>query len=164
MFAGLFALGAGCGAPAEKSTIPEQNDSAAVPAAKPSSPAKKTADEKKPAPEDPVAKQAAAFCNHAVEDSVMQPLDQLDKKHISACLIAIRPAINQECGKGAAKEIILKIIVDKSGEVTGAFPIGNGADSPEAACITNKVKAVKFPRFIAVPQQVIEKYPFKITP
>ena len=65
---------------------------------------------------------------------------------------------------GVPKEVVMKIIVDKAGTVTGAFAVGDNCDCPEAACITEKVKAVVFPKFKAQGQQVIEKYPFKIEP
>jgi hypothetical protein len=111
---------------------------------------------------DSQAEQAALFCSHEIKKSDLQPPDMLNKKQINSCLIAIRPQIQQECSKGVAKEIIVKIILDKSGTVKGAFSVGDSADSAEANCIVSKVKEVVFPKFKAVNQQIIEKYPFKI--
>jgi len=113
-------------------------------------------------PKDPQAEAAAKYCAHAIEKAETQPPDALDRKKIQACLTAIRPQMKAKCSKGVDREIILKIIVEKTGAVSDAFAIGDGADSPEAACVSEMVKAVQFPKFKASAQQVIKKYPFKI--
>lgn len=113
-------------------------------------------------PNDPQAEAAAKYCAHAIEKAETQPPDALDRKKIQACLTAIRPQMKAKCSKGVDREVILKIIVDKSGAVSDAFAIGDGADSPEAACVSEMVKAVQFPKFKASAQQVIKKYPFNI--
>ena len=114
------------------------------------------------APKDPQAEAATNYCEHAIEKAKTQPPDALDRKKIQACLTAIRPQIKAKCSKGVDREVVLKIIVEKSGAVSDAFAIGDGADSPEATCVSELVKEVKFPQFKASAQQVIKKYPFKI--
>lgn len=114
------------------------------------------------APVDKEAEQAQAFCEHAVKKSVLQPPDALSRKQIMACLTAVRPALNKDCSKGIGREVVLKLVIDKSGDVVEAFPVGDAADSPQAACVADIVKQVKFPMFKGSAQQVIEKYPFKL--
>jgi len=113
-------------------------------------------------PPDPTADAARNYCEHAVAEAVLQPPDALSRKQIQACLTALRPRLNGECGKGAPREIVLKIVVDKSGAVSDAFGVGDGADSPEAACAAEIVKTALFPQFKGTAQQVIEKYPFTL--
>jgi hypothetical protein len=117
-----------------------------------------------PLPADPQAEQAARFCEHAISRSEVQPPDSLDRKQIAACLTAIKPRMQQKCSKGIAREVVLKIIVEKTGEVSDAFGLGDGADSPEASCVAELVKGVRFPQFKGAAQQVISKYPFTLTP
>ena len=114
------------------------------------------------APVDKEAEQAQAFCEHAVAKSVNQPPDALSRKQIMACLTAARPALNKDCSKGIGREVVLKLVIDKSGDVIDAFPVGAAADSPQAGCVAEIVKQVKFPMFKGSSQQVIEKYPFKL--
>ena len=114
------------------------------------------------APADKEAEQAQAFCEHAVTKSINQPPDALSRKQIMACLTAVRPALNKDCSRGIGREVVLKLVIDKSGEVIDAFPVGDAADSPQAACVADIVKNVKFPMFKGSSQQVIEKYPFKL--
>jgi hypothetical protein len=113
-------------------------------------------------PADEEAEQAQAFCEHAVAKSINQPPDALSRKQIMACLTAVRPALNKDCSKGIGREVVLKLVIDKSGDVIDAFPVGDAADSPQAGCVAEIVKQVKFPMFKGSSQQVIEKYPFKL--
>ena len=113
-------------------------------------------------PPDALADSARVYCEHDVKESVIQPPDALSRKQIQACLTAIRPRLNAECGKGVPREIILKIVVNKTGAVGEAFAVGDGADSPEATCAAGIVKGVVFPQFKGSQQQLIEKYPFTI--
>ena len=53
----------------------------------------------------------------------------------------------------------MKIIIEKSGNVINAFPVGDAADCPEAVCVADAVKKAVFPKFKGQTQQVI-KYPF----
>jgi hypothetical protein len=112
-------------------------------------------------PASPKEQQAKAYCDNEVERATLQPPDILSRKQIQACLIGQMPQI-RTCGKGVKREVVLKIVIDKSGEVANAFPVGDAADSPEAACVAEKVTGLKFPQFKATAQQVIEKYPFEI--
>ena len=114
------------------------------------------------APVDKEAEQAQAFCEHAVNKSIIQPPDALSRKQIMACLTALRPALNKDCSKGIGREVVLKLVIDKTGDVVEAFPVGDAADSPQATCVADIVKQVKFPMFKGSAQQVIEKYPFKL--
>ncbi len=114
------------------------------------------------APVDKEAEQAEAFCEHAVKKSINQPPDALSRKQIMACLTAVRPALDKDCSKGIGRKVVLKLVIDKSGDVVDAFPVGDAADSPQAACVADIVRQVKFPRFKGSAQQVIEKYPFKL--
>jgi len=113
------------------------------------------------APASPKEEQAQKFCANAVEKAALQPPDTLSRKQIQACLIGAMPEI-RTCGKGVKREVVLKIVLDKSGAVGNAFPVGDAADSPEATCVAEKVSAVKFPQFKGAAQQVIEKYPFEL--
>jgi hypothetical protein len=109
---------------------------------------------------DEQAAQAQKKCESEIEKAVLQPPDALEKVHVHACLIGARPEWSK-CGKGVAREITLKIIVEKTGEVSSAFAVGEGADGPEASCVAEVVQGVKFPQFKASPQQTL-KYPFKL--
>ena len=113
-------------------------------------------------PDDDLADAARIYCEHSVAESALQPPDALSRKQIQACLLAIRPKLNAQCGKGVPREIVLKIIVNKTGAVGDAFAVGAGADSPEATCAAGLVKSVVFPQFKGSTQQLIEKYPFNI--
>ena len=123
-----------------------------------------SAETAKKAKPDKKAEEAKAFCEHEIKKSSVKPVELLNKKQISACLIALRPAINAQCAKGVEREIVLKIIVGNEGTVVGAFPVGDGADSEEASCVAKLVRPAAFPAFTGKEQQVIEKYPFKIQP
>jgi hypothetical protein len=112
-------------------------------------------------PKDKKAEQARKYCEHSIAKSEVQPPDRLSRKPIMACLTALRPEI-AECGQGVPRELILKIIVGKDGTVKSTFPVGDGADCPEAACVQEVVSRAKFPRFKGSTQQVIEKYPFEL--
>lgn len=114
--------------------------------------------------DDETAANAKQYCDNEVKKGTQNPVALLDKKQISACLIALRPTIKAECTKNVKREIVLKIIIGKDGSVVGAFPVGDGADSVEAACVAEKVKPAIFPSFTAKEQIVIEKYPFEIEP
>ena len=109
---------------------------------------------------DEQAQQAQKKCESGIEKAVLQPPDALEKVHVHACLIGVRPDW-AKCSKGVARELTLKIIVEKTGEVSSAFAVGEGADSPEAGCVAEVVQGVKFPQFKAAPQQTL-KYPFKL--
>jgi len=109
---------------------------------------------------DEQADQAQKKCDSEIEKAVLQPPDTLEKVHVHACLIGARPEW-AKCGKGVARELTVKIIVEKTGQVSSAFPIGEGADSPEATCVAEVVQKVKFPQFKAAAQQTL-KYPFKL--
>lgn len=113
---------------------------------------------------DKKAAEAKTFCEHEIAKSGSKPFDLLNKKQVAACLLALRPQINAQCAKGVEKEIILKIIIGSDGKVIGAFPVGDGADSQEASCVSNIVRPAVFPSFNSREQQVIEKYPFSIQP
>ncbi len=113
-------------------------------------------------PDDPQAEQATKYCEHSINKSVNQPPDSLDRKQIQACLTAIRPQMKAKCSKGIKRSLVLKIIVEKTGTVGDAFALGDGADSPEASCVAEMVKEVKFPQFKGSAQQVIQKYPFEL--
>ncbi len=115
-------------------------------------------------PKDETAEQAKKYCDNEVEKSDTQPPDSLNRKQIQACLTSIRPILNAKCAKGVEKEIVLKVIIEKTGSVSGAFAVGDSADCPEAACVSEQVTKVVFPKFKAKQQQVIEKYPFKLGP
>ncbi|MFO8070694.1 MAG: hypothetical protein R6V85_02360 [Polyangia bacterium] len=112
-------------------------------------------------PRDEKAEQARKYCEHSIARSEVQPPDRLSRKAIMACLTALRPEIG-ECGQGVPRELILKIIVNKDGTVRSTFPVGEGADCPEAACVQKVVSEAEFPRFKGSAQQVIEKYPFEL--
>lgn len=109
---------------------------------------------------DEQASQAQKKCEAEIEKATLQPPDALEKIHVHACLIGVRPEWSK-CGKGVARELTLKIIVEKTGDVSSAFAVGEGADYPEAACVAEVVTGVKFPQFKAAPQQTL-KYPFKL--
>jgi len=109
---------------------------------------------------DEQAEQAKKKCESEQEKAVLQPPDTLQKVQVHACLIGARPEWSK-CSKGVARELTLKIIVEKTGAVSSAFAVGEGADSPEAGCVAEVVKEVKFPQFKAAPQQTL-KYPFKL--
>ncbi|MBN2339983.1 MAG: hypothetical protein JXX29_09230 [Deltaproteobacteria bacterium] len=113
---------------------------------------------------DETAEKAKQFCEREVAKSAQTPVEMLDKKQISACLIAVRPEIQTECAKGVKREIVLKIIVGNDGSVVGAFPVGDGADSAEATCAAERVKPIKFPAFTGKEQMTIEKFPFEVGP
>lgn len=112
-------------------------------------------------PASPQEQQAKKYCDNEVDKAALQPPDALSRKQIQACLIGLTPQV-RTCGKGVKREVVLKIVVDKSGAVANAFPVGDAADSPEATCVADKVKGLKFPQFKGSAQQVIEKYPFEI--
>jgi hypothetical protein len=109
---------------------------------------------------DEQAEQAAKKCQSEIEKAVLQPPDALSKVQVNACLIGARPEWSK-CSKGIARDLTLKIIVEKTGEVSSAFAVGEGADGPEAACVGEVVSGVAFPVFKGSPQQTL-KYPFKI--
>jgi len=113
-------------------------------------------------PKDEQAESARGFCEHDVKAAELQPPDALSRKQIMACITALRPQIKNDCAKNAPRDITLKIIIDKSGKVTEAFPIGDGADSPEASCAAGIVKTAVFPAFKGALQQVIQKYPLSV--
>lgn len=113
-------------------------------------------------PKDAQAEAARQFCEHDVKAAGLQPPDSLSRKQIVACITALRPKINAECAKSAPREVLLKIVIDRSGAVAEAFPIGDAADSPEAACAAGIVRTAVFPHFKGAPQQVIQKYPLTI--
>ena len=56
---------------------------------------------------------------------------------------------------------IIKIVVEKTGQVSNAFPIGDTADSTDAKCVAEIVKNVTFPKFKGKNQQIL-KYPFTL--
>ena len=129
----------------------------------PPSAAAAPAEEKKATPkQDKQAAQAEKFCAHEIEKSQSAPGDSLNRKQIQACLVALRPQIAKDCDKGVKRDITLKIIITKEGAVTGAIAIGDNADSAEAQCIVEKVKATSFPAFTGKETQEVEKYPFPI--
>ena len=112
------------------------------------------------AKEDPKVAQASNRCQKEIRESELQPPDLLAPIQIHACLYAIRPQI-AACSQGVKRDITLKVIIEKTGEVANAFPIGDTADCPEARCVEQAVKEVKFPKFKGLLQQVI-KYPFTL--
>jgi hypothetical protein len=109
---------------------------------------------------DEQAEQAAKKCASEIEKAVLQPPDALAKVQVNACLIGARPEWSK-CGKGVARDLTLKIIVEKTGDVSSAFAVGEGADGPEAACVAEVVTGVKFPQFKGTAQQTL-KYPFTL--
>ncbi|MBN2529501.1 MAG: hypothetical protein JXR76_24145 [Deltaproteobacteria bacterium] len=117
---------------------------------------------------DKKAEEAGKYCAHEIETAKNTPNELLNKKQIGGCLLALRPQIRTDCAKnlppGGKKEVVLKIIIGKDGNVVGVFPIGDNADSAEATCVAGKVKPVSFPQFTAKDQQVVEKYPFSVEP
>ncbi len=115
-----------------------------------------------PAPVDKKAEQAKAYCENEIEKSINQPPDTLSKKQIMACFTAIRSELAHKCRRTSDREIVLKVVVDKTGSISDAFAVGASADFPEAECVCERVKEVKMPQFKGVGQQVIEKFPFKL--
>jgi hypothetical protein len=113
-------------------------------------------------PKDAQAEAAQTFCAHDIKAAELQPPDALTRKQIMACITAIRPQLKAQCAKSAPRDIVLKIVIEKTGKVLEAFAIGDGADSPEATCAAGLVKAVQFPQFKGAPQQVIQKYPMSV--
>jgi hypothetical protein len=109
---------------------------------------------------DEQAQQAQKKCEAEIEKATLQPPDSLAAVQVHACLIGARPEWSK-CDKGVARELTLKIIVEKTGAVSSAFPVGDGADCPEAKCVADAVSAVKFPQFKGTTQQTL-KYPFKL--
>ncbi|MCK9523263.1 MAG: hypothetical protein M0R76_09500 [Proteobacteria bacterium] len=170
----LFTLSAlGCGAPpqvassAEASPPPPATTEtpAATPAPDANTDTEGASDDNcgtDAAPEDDKATRAAAFCAREIEKTAEAPVEQLERKQIGACLIALRPEILTDCAQETSRDVFIKIIIASSGEVTNAFAVGDAADTPEAACVVEKVKGVRFPAFSATPQKVVEKFPFKL--
>ncbi len=160
LFLPLFTGCGGAGSTAvNEADEPVLTAPATAPVNHPATAAGKPAEPEKP---DEQAIAADAWCRKAVESSAAAPVEMLEKKDINACLVAIRPVIRKDCSQGVKKEIILKIIIAKDGSVTGAIPTGDAADSTEARCIVDRVKAVTFPAFTAKDTLVIEKYPFAL--
>lgn len=146
----------GCGSTQKTtSTVAEDNGSPNVAAASDAKAAQET---------DKKAAEARTFCELEVKKSGSKPFELLSKKQVAACLLALRPEINAQCAKSVERDIILKIIIGSDGKVVGAFPVGDGADSEEASCVTKIVRPAVFPRFSSREQQVIEKYPFHLQP
>lgn len=140
-------LGCGSASPnVENQAAGPQNDSSFGAAAK--------------AQSDPKVAEAAQRCAMEIEQAEMQPPDQLSKLQIAACMYASTPEV-QKCSKDAPVEIVLKVVVNKDGSVANAFPVGDSADSPEAGCVAEVIKGVKFPKFKGLTQQNI-KYPFTV--
>ena len=162
----IITLLAGCGStPPKTATIPDESGDAAVKAApqtKDDNASASDSNKKQDTSVDKVAEQADAYCKNEIKKGAQKPFDLLDKKQIKACIIAVRPKIKTQCDKGVKKEIILKIVVAKDGTVSGAFAIGDGADSDESQCVAEQIKSASFPAFSSKETQVIEKYPFTI--
>ncbi len=112
------------------------------------------------AAEDPKVTEAGERCESEKKKSELQPPDQLAPIMVHACIYAVRPEV-AECTKGPKREVVVKIIVEKTGEVSNAFPIGDSADTMEAKCVAEAVKGVLFPKFKGMTQQVL-KYPFTL--
>ncbi len=110
------------------------------------------------AAEDPKVKEAKDRCDAEIKQSDLQPPDQLSKMMVHACIYAVRPEA-AKCTRGPKREIVVKIVVDKTGEVSNAFAIGDTADGLEAKCVAEVIKGVTFPKFKALTQQIL-KYPF----
>ncbi|MBN2802051.1 MAG: hypothetical protein JXR91_03035 [Deltaproteobacteria bacterium] len=142
------------------SALPSEEGDASVASEVTSSAQKTKNDKSAAAPKDEQAEAADKFCKNEIEKSKNEPVELLDKKQIKSCIVALRPAIKAECDKGVKKELIMKIVINKDGSVSGAFAIGDGADCEEATCIAEKIKSASFPAFTAKETQVIEKYPF----
>ncbi len=120
---------------------------------------KTAADNEQPA-DDPKVGEASTRCTKEIDASEIQPPDQLASIQVHACLYAVRPKI-AACAKGYKRDVVIQIIVEKTGTVLNAFPKGDTADSPEAKCVAGIVKDVTFPKFKGKMQQVI-KYPFVV--
>lgn len=114
--------------------------------------------EVKKAEEDPKVKEASDRCAKEIKESEMQPPDALEAIQVHACMYSIKAKV-AACSGGIKREVTLKIIIEKTGKVLNAFPVGGTADCPEAKCIADAVKEVAFPKFKGQTQQVI-KYPF----
>ncbi len=109
---------------------------------------------------DPKLEEAKNRCDQEIKKSELQPPDTLTTIQVHACIYAIKPEI-AKCTTGPKREVTLKIVVEKTGDVSNAFPIGDTADCPEAKCIADAVKGIAFPKFKAQNQQII-KYPFTL--
>lgn len=151
----VFVLSFSCGAPAETAPMESMSELKSMPAtaAPAKAPAVKTVEI------DETAQKAALYCEHEVKKSLETPLEGLTRKHISACMMSMRPVLSKECASDIKKEITLKIIIASDGSVTGCFATGASADFPEAQCVSEKVKEITFPAFVGEEPLIIEKYP-----
>lgn len=110
--------------------------------------------------DDPKVREALSRCDQEVATAELQPPDTLSAVQIKACLYALNGQTAQ-CGKAQKKQIALKVIIEKTGQVSNAFAVGDGSDSPEAACVINVVKRGKFPKFKVVDPAVV-KFAFTV--
>ncbi|MCP4674876.1 MAG: hypothetical protein GY854_05080 [Deltaproteobacteria bacterium] len=112
------------------------------------------------AAEDPKVKEARERCDAEITQSDLQPPDQLSKLMVHACIYATRPEV-AKCTRGPKREIVIKIVVEKTGEVSNAFAVGDTADGLEAKCVAEVVGDITFPKFKGLTQQIL-KYPFTL--
>lgn len=111
-------------------------------------------------PSDPKVAEAKERCDEEIRRSEIQPPDQLKSIQIRACMYAAKQEV-AKCHTVGKRELILRIVVDKSGQVTNAFAVGDTADCPEAQCVADVVMGIRLPRFKGRQQQII-KYPFTL--
>ncbi|MCP4601911.1 MAG: hypothetical protein GY847_15590 [Proteobacteria bacterium] len=109
---------------------------------------------------DPKLEEAKQRCEQEIEKSNLQPPDTLASIQVHACIYAVREEI-AKCTKGPKRDLVIKIVADKTGEVLNAFPVGDTADCPEATCVAEVIKEITFPKFKGQTQQII-KYPFTL--
>lgn len=146
LLAAISFLGGGCGGAAASAGEAEASSPGAAAEAK--------------ATEDPKVAEARTRCEQEIQKAELQPPDRLAAVQVHACIWAKRPAF-ASCSKGVKKEIVIKIVVEKTGVVSNAFPVGDTADCPEAKCVAEAVKQVVFPKFKGILQDII-KYPFTV--
>ena len=112
------------------------------------------------AQQDPKVEEAKTRCESEIKKSELQPGDALVPIQVHACLYAIKPDV-AACTSGPKREVVIKIIVEKTGVVSNAFPVGDTADSSDAKCVAEAVKKATFPKFKGSAQQML-KYPFTL--
>ncbi|MCU0665379.1 MAG: hypothetical protein MUC50_24020 [Myxococcota bacterium] len=110
--------------------------------------------------DDPKVMEALDRCDKEIAAAELQPPDALSEIQIKACLYALNGQ-TAPCGKGPKKQLAIKVVIEKTGAVSNAFAVGDGSDSPEAACVIEVVKAGRFPKFKLIDPAVV-KFAFTV--
>ncbi len=95
------------------------------------------------------------------DDSPSHGPPKLSRADIVKALGKVLPAVSK-CGEDHdAKDVVVKvkILIAKSGKVSGALPIGDQAKTDVGRCVARRVKAARFPKNSGPPSVV---YPFRL--